>query len=762
MKMSCSILLVLVAATTVVPGRCLSIAAQKKPEPMWQFAVASNPQTPPKTTTNITNDAKKLPQNKGVAKTQKQPTQTKELLQFKQWLPTCFAHLHALVNAIDRSYTDIQLQTVLEHECMYEEHFPKTQEDGFEKQKHCEDFASHLVAAREAELADKSTSSYTKPCEVYWRLINPKKVVADKAPVFNTETMPAVSTALWCVIILSLQYFCLYTALVIVRTALSLNPHKFANGEQQLSIYLAGVQRILETACTTVTYAPMLCVLFLGVRMRAIQLSQGQTEKHNLPQPWVQTSMKITSCAVVAQVALVLLVSVMSGSSKLTTDEDGNLDTTAMNEVGNPRAVKLLTIARYVVMAMLYGGFVAVVVGVFMMKGPKEIWGERAPPVSPAVLCTILLSGFFFLVYLLVAITKTCFELRPDLRSSNGLLKLEQGAKDAKMTVNFAPMLCILFIGARMRALQIDPMNGDPQSWAQKCFFMCTFSVLLQCLLVILMPFVSNGVCKRGTCEGDVVFAMENPKAGAVMTAVRYICLLALYGGIAAVVYSVFTIEHPAGPEETPPVSPAMQCVINLTVQYFFVYTLLFVFTTLKTFASTTDEPDAEDQHKAQSSSSKFMGQAVSIIDGCRGTVMFAPMLAILFIGARMRALQLVRAKDGTISPQAGPQAWVQDGMFLATWAVFVQLVMAILVPVLIGVEKVEVDRDGNTKVPPHVHRALIIAAEIVRYLSLLGMYGGAMVVVVGIFKMTPETLPPHNQQTLVPGVEVPQPLSAQ
>ena len=39
----------------------------------------------------------------------------------------------------------------------------------------------------------------------------------------------------------------------------------------------------------------------------------------------------------------------------------------------------------------------------------------------------------------------------------------------------------------------------------------------------------------------------------------------------------------------------------------------------------------------------------------------------------------------------------------------------------VIGVEKVEVDRDGNAKVPPHVHRALIIAAEIVRYLSLLG-----------------------------------------
>ena len=39
------------------------------------------------------------------------------------------------------------------------------------------------------------------------------------------------------------------------------------------------------------TYAPMLCVLFIGTRMRAIQLTQGETEKYKLPQPWVQGAM---------------------------------------------------------------------------------------------------------------------------------------------------------------------------------------------------------------------------------------------------------------------------------------------------------------------------------------------------------------------------------------------------------------------------------------------------------------------------------------
>jgi hypothetical protein len=340
-------------------------------------------------------------------------------------------------------------------------------------------------------------------------------------------------------------------------------------------------------------------------------------------------------------------------------------------------------------------------------------------------------------------------------------MKLEASATTAKMTVNFAPMLCILMIGTRMRALQIDPENGNVQSWARKAMFMCTISVLVQALLVILLPFVAKGHCRRGAFEGDVAFTMDNPGVGAVMTVVRYICLLALYGGIATVVYSVFVIEHPEGPKETPPVSPAMQCVINLTVQYFFIYVMLFICITLKSFSTGSSLSNANDEESAlerDSNFSRIMSKGIAIFDAARGTVMFAPMLAILFIGARMRALQLAKAKDGTIPPEAGPQTWVQDCMFLATWAVCVQLIMTLLVPLFTGAQKPVVDNDGNLKAPPDSPKALVISMEVVRYLSLIFMYGGATGVVVGIFLMTPDLLPPYNEQALVPGVEVPKP----
>merc|ERR1719301_74286 len=388
--------------------------------------------------------------------------------------------------------------------------------------------------------------------------------------MFTEQTMPKVSPTLQCVMSLGIQYFVIYTCLAIVRTANEFDGFAFI-----------GVQKVLETACTTVTYAPMLSVLFLGARMRAIQLTQGETEKYKLPQPWVQMAMFSTIYAVLAQVILVLIIPVFTGEFTEHADEHGDIDMSKV-QIGGMGAM-ILTAIRYIIMLALYGGFTVVIVGVFMMEGPKEIWGNSVPPVSPAVLSTMLLTATFFLVYLLVALSKTAVEVSgtsPFLEKLVGLLTL------ARYTVNFAPMLAILFIGARMRALQIDPKHGNPQRWAQMCFYTCTASVILQTLLVIIMPFCSECECEEGLSEGDVVFKMENQSLAGVITGIRYLALLALYGGFTAVIYSIFLISHPTDVSLTPPISPAMQCVMNLTLQYFTIYLVLFVSITVKQFTN--------------------------------------------------------------------------------------------------------------------------------------------------------------------------------
>merc|ERR1719207_392594 len=118
--------------------------------------------------------------------------------------------------------------------------------------------------------------------------------------------------------------------------------------------------------------------------------------------------------------------------------------------------------------------------------------------------------------------------------------------------------------------------------------------------------------------------------------------MLSMYGGFSAVIYSVCVIKNPNGP--TPPVSPAMQCVMNLTIQFFLVYLLLWVFVTTKQFMGKSD----------------FLDIAITTLDSGRATVQFCPMMSILFVGLRMRALQITDQKGA-------PQGWAQQGVFLST-----------------------------------------------------------------------------------------------
>jgi hypothetical protein len=247
---------------------------------------------------------------------------------------------------------------------------------------------------------------------------------------------------------------------------------------------------------------------------------------------------------------------------------------------------------------------------------------------------------------------------------------------------------------------------------------------------------------------------MDNHIVDLVMTVFRYIALVALYGGFSAVIVSVYTIEYPkdklplfATSGSAPPISPAMQCVMNLTVQYFAVYLILFLLITVKQFSD---------------SKSGVIDTLIFTFEGAQKTVMFAPMLAILFVGCRLRALQLLLgdSENGTIPPGAGPQSWAQDAMFLATWSLHVQLIMTILVPLILGAGRIEFDDDGSVKTPAGSAYVVGIIFDVLKYFCLLSMYGGAVTIMVAIYYMDPKELPPHDAGPLIPGLEVPQPPS--
>merc|ERR550514_2423134 len=285
------------------------------------------------------------------------------------------------------------------------------------------------------------------------------------------------------------------------------------------------------------------------------------------------------------------------------------------------------------------------------------------------------LSTQYFAVYLLVALLQTYHQFQPKTDLTK---KLQGTLVMCQNTVGFAPMLCILFIGARMRALQIDPVNGNPQKWAQACFYLCSYSVLVQVVILMMVPLVLDGEAKEGKTEGDVTFELkDSPTTMAILSAVRYAVMLALYGGFTAVIVSVCVIEGKDG-AAPPPVSPAMQCVMNLTVQFFFVYLMLWVSVTIKQFTTGMDS---------------VLDIAIPTLDSAKATVQFCPMLSILFVGLRMRALQIT-------DQQGQPQGWAQEAMFLCTYAVMIQVLMVLLLPLFTRGEVPDTDEDGNVKAP--------------------------------------------------------------
>jgi len=215
---------------------------------------------------------------------------------------------------------------------------------------------------------------------------------------------------------------------------------------------------------------------------------------------------------------------------------------------------------------------------------------------------------------------------------------------------------------------------------------------------------------------------MGAPGAGLfVLTIIRYLALLSLYGGFTVVIVSILIIQAPAG-MPTPPVSPAMQCVMNLTMQYFAVYMMMFM---TQTFSQLTKKSNEV---------------LMRTLDAACATVKFCPMLAILFVGTRMRALQLSDNKGS-------PQCYAQDAMFLSSYAVLLQLLMTLALGAIVGVP--ETDEDGNP-VPPKENRCLQITVECVKWLSFIGLYGGAITIVVSVLAITPETANCSPSDTLV------------
>merc|ERR1719473_1366094 len=520
-----------------------------------------------------------------------------------------------------------------------------------------------------------------------------------QVPVVGSQFQSkGVTTAMQCVISLTIQFMIVYTALAICRMAADSYGLKYDN---------VPIQKILQTATLTVAFAPMLAIMFLAYRMRVNQLTKNKGD----PPAWAQVCMYFCTYAVLLMTLVVCVIPLFTGETISVDPKTGEIPD-GVEPFKNQVCAIAFTGLKYIVLLMLYVGALGVVYGICTFEPPAGTWpAGKKFPVAPAVQCTMILACQFFIVYggIQVARSWTQFVgVAPNFTS-----KAENALMTATASMNFAPMLAVLFIGARMRALNMDPINGNPQKWAQNCFFMCTYALLAQTCFSVAVPLVLQGNVKTGKCEGDMEYEVENKMFGTILAIGRYVMMICLYIGAGCVIYSIFTIQHPKGPEYTIPISPTMQCVINLTFQFFFVYIWIWAAITVKEFTGFE------------------WALMTQTMENCKGVVMFCPMLSILFVGTRMRALMITDWRGA-------PQGWCQDGMYMATWSLLIQFVMVLVTPCATGVPA-NVDEDGNIKWAPE-NPIMFYAVVAIRVLGFLLLYGGVITVIVGVYTMTRET----------------------
>merc|ERR1719316_315358 len=124
-----------------------------------------------------------------------------------------------------------------------------------------------------------------------------------------------------CILSLTLQYFVIYTALGISRTVLDFQGKDHKTSDLAIA---------LRQASDTMFYAPMVCMMFVGFRMRVLQLTKGQ----GAPQEYVQFAMHSVTYSILANTLCVMLVPIFT-NTELEIEGTGEVKTEQANPFGN-------------------------------------------------------------------------------------------------------------------------------------------------------------------------------------------------------------------------------------------------------------------------------------------------------------------------------------------------------------------------------------------------------------------------------------------
>lgn len=538
-----------------------------------------------------------------------------------------------------------------------------------------------------------------------------------------------VSVTLNCVMALTIVGLLVYTALSLSR-----------NSDELSATFSPSVPtQMLTIAARVACFAPMLCMLFVACRMYILATTEGLGE----PPTWVKKCMWTSVSGMAMQLVIVLALPAFSRKQAL---EDASYDMTAgklaawqashddtqppteeeinedveggatlnvheatgeqndvhpdLSRIELKKDLSHLSVPFWLSQAfsmmLIYGGISGVIVGIFTFPA-------QSTKVSAAVLCTIYLSILYFVVSFILWFFRSCAE--SDSPLTNAALAMSTAARKA-------PMLAVIFLASRMRALQLDPPNGMPPLWMQSCFYSI---VALMYLETVVSAFIGGiGESEKGYYG---VYIFRSPRKAVHL--LHHASALISYVLLALVVRGVIHMKDHTG--EPAPLSTTLASVLTMAGMYFGVMCVQ----SLVMFMEEFFDEDLPIWRR----SSIAAGVSLSL----------APLLCILFVATRMRALQITQQ-------QGSPPGWAQDCMMIATFAVGVQSVCCLLMPIFIG-KACEVDADGN---PDYDLKPMIgaYAVAVVKYVALMALHGSVIAVCTSVYIMTPSTA--HDGGTIL------------
>eukprot|EP00930_Biecheleria_cincta_P007433 TRINITY_DN108650_c0_g1_i1.p1 TRINITY_DN108650_c0_g1~~TRINITY_DN108650_c0_g1_i1.p1 ORF type:complete len:594 (+),score=83.62 TRINITY_DN108650_c0_g1_i1:82-1782(+) len=529
----------------------------------------------------------------------------------------------------------------------------------------CSDDASSLVQARSRALFHRQEAATLKT----------------SGPTESIREMDPLRSTLLSIEAVLVIYFASYVVMAIV--------HAF---NQAKEFEQRPLEKALESLIMGMSFAPMLCTLFLSVFMRTDVLTRHDPGKYDLPANYVRFALPVCVGAVALQMVLHIVREWF------------------FNTGGSTNRFYILSMYFYnIAMCFMYGSALVIIVGLIFMSQPEEVLKLAGPlKLSPAVFCCNCLLVLYFVVHAALHISKMLDVWNLGRGVSPAILTepsryVIEVLKIAAMAIQLAPMLAVLFIAVQ---LTVDVEVETFPVYVETCMYFGSFLLFVQVAVAIITPFATRAQLKASPGRAELVdFVTDRPRLFMLLSIVRGFCMLAMY-------LSLFAIGVYLWSRTDAPIWVVL--VVHLGSYYLLVYLLFWLTVTFRQFSDAG------------------MTDGLRTMVTAKDTVAICPMLAVLFMHSFLKASSMINDHGAP----GRPQGFAQDYMFVATYAMLLQLILCL-------VNGLFFTAPADTKLMRscgHLVRAGLSLVSIFFYLSMLTVFTCTLMVLASVFTISPQT----------------------